>query len=164
MLGPGGVGSLAGKGISAPGPADDKLNKVIAKHLPGILPSAVPLYEEDDHDFPSGVVSPSTRLSASSSVVGLENMGSAIEGWVRKLARSAAKAVEPTTPQIQAARRTGLGVGLGPGDLIELNDAFEFETDDEDSGVAERYDTERGRSRPAGPVFYDDDRWRKKGE
>lgn len=163
-MGPGGVGSLAGKGVSAPGPADDKLSKVIAKHLPGILPSAVPLYEEDDHDAPSsGVLSPSNRLSASSSVVGLENMGGAIEGWVRKLARTAAKAVEPTTPQVQAARRTGLGVGLGPGDLIELNDAFEFETDEEDSGVVDSHDSERGRTRSAGSASRDDG-WKKKGE
>lgn len=144
MMGPGGVGSLAGKGVSAPGPAEDKLHKAIAKHLPGILPTAVPLYEEIDADTPSGLRSPSNRLSASSSVVGLENMGGAIEGWVRKIARSAAKAVEPATPQAQAARRTGLGVGLGPGDLIELNEAFELETDEEDQ--AGDY-AERGRTR-----------------
>jgi len=90
-------------------------------------------------------------------------MGGAIEVWVRKMARSAAKAVEPTTPHTQAARRTGLGVGLGPGDLIELNDAFELGTDDDDDLMASE-DTERGRRRPPSAGLHEDDGWKKKGD
>jgi len=128
MTGPGGVGSLVGKGPSAPGPAGDKLNKVFAKHLPNVAPPDQSPFEDDD-----GV---GMSLS-STNTINLENVGGAIEGWVRKLANTAAKAVEPTLAVPQLGKGVGRGVGLGPGDLIELNDAFEL-GDDEDMPEVQR--------------------------
>lgn len=123
MVGPGGVGSLGGKGPSAPGPAEDKLSKVLGK-LPSIMAPAI-----DDSDlYVSG---------ASTPTVGLEQMGSAIEGWVRKMAKTAVKAVEPMSA-VQSknqprVKTTGIRPRSVDGDMIELNDAFEVGEEDEEN-------------------------------
>lgn len=147
LLGPGGVGPLAGKGPTALGPSEDKLTKVLAKNFPGLLPA--PRNPSDDDE---------TVIAAASSpggnTIGLEQMGGAIEGWVRKLASNAAKMVEPAAGA-QAGKRgpgsdaLGLGQGRGAGDLIELNDAFEIGID-EDEEIEERH---RGRGRPDGSTW-----------
>ena len=97
LQGPGGVGTL-GKDVHGPGPAPDGLNKLFAAHLPNVAPR---------ESFES------TRSNASSS--GIENVGGAIESWVRKMAQKAVARVQPpsATP------------GTGTGDVIELTDAFE---------------------------------------
>ena len=109
LQGPGGVGTM-GKNVKSPGPAQDGLNKLFASHLPNIAPRSS---FESEH-------------SASSHTNGIENIGGAVEGWVRKLATKAAKTVQPPTP----------GGPSGVGDLIELSeDAFEVGRDeDEDDG------------------------------
>ncbi len=94
LQGPGGVGTL-GRGAS-PGPAQDGLNKLFAPHLPNVAPRA------------------SFDSTTSTSSTGIENMGGAIEGWVRKLATKAATIIEPPP-----------GGKSGVGDLIELSDAFD---------------------------------------
>ena len=97
LQGPGGVGTL-GRDVHSPGPAQDGLNRMFAAHLPNVAPRA------------------SFESTTSNSSTGIENVGGAIEGWVRKLASRAAQRV-----QAPAA-----GGRSGAGDLIELSDAFEI--------------------------------------
>lgn len=155
----GGVGTLGGKGIAAPGPPDDKFTKMVSKHIPGIIPapvtigaSAMATVFDDDYAGGSGASTPTGTHTG----LGIEQMGGAIEGWVRKLATRAARAVEPAAGAVSGslsprARTAGLGSGIaGPGgkrvggvaegDLIELSDAFELgedEVDDEDRALDE---------------------------
>jgi hypothetical protein len=96
LQGPGGVGTL-GKDVSIPGPPQDSLNKIFAPHLPNVAPRS------------------SFDSITSNSSTGIENVGGAIEGWVRKMASKAATIIE--------AQPNSSG---GKGDLIELNDAFEI--------------------------------------
>ena len=110
LQGPGGVGTMD-KEVRSPGPAQDGLNKLFAARLPTVAPRA---------SFES-------VASSSSHDYGIENVGGAIEGWVRKLANKAANTVQPPTP----------GARSGVGDLIELSeDAFEICDDEyaEDEG------------------------------
>ncbi|KAA6415088.1 MAG: carbohydrate-binding module family 50 [Lasallia pustulata] len=102
LKGPGGVGTL-GREVHSPGPAQDGLNKLFAAHLPSVAPRA------------------SFESNTSNSSTGIENVGGAIEGWVRKLARKAAATVQPPAP----SHRPGVR------DSIELSDAFEVGEDDD---------------------------------
>lgn len=104
LHGPGGVGTM-GRNVKSPGPAQDGLNKLFAKHLPDVAPRS---------SFES-------VASNSSHGNNIENIGGAVEGWVRKLASKAANTVQPGTP----------GGKSGVGDLIELSeDAFEIGDDE----------------------------------
>ena len=111
LQGPGGVGTM-GKNVKSPGPAQDGLNKLFAAHLPNVAPRTS---FESEH---------STSSHGNSN--GIENIGGAVEGWVRKLATKAARTVQSPNP----------GGKSGVGDLIELSeDAFEVGNDeDEDDG------------------------------
>ena len=102
LQGPGGVGTL-GRDVHSPGPAQDGLNRMFAAHLPNVAPRA------------------SFESITSNSSAGLENVGGAIEGWVRKLASRAARSVQPPT----------IGGKPGAGDLIELSDALDIGEDAE---------------------------------
>ena len=100
LQGPGGVGTM-GKDVLSPGPAQDGLNKLFATHLPNLAPR---------RSFES------INSASSHGNGGIENMGGAIEGWMRKLATKAASSIRPATP----------GETSRVGDLIELSeDAFE---------------------------------------
>lgn len=105
LKGPGGVGTLhggPGGGIVAPGPAEDPLNKMFAHRLPNVAPPSLPRESFD------------SVHSASST--GLENVGGAIEGWVRKVG---GKLVGSIGLEGSVAER-----GRGKmGDLIELEDS-----------------------------------------
>lgn len=103
LHGPGGVGTLGG-GTRSPGPRQDKLNKYLAHHLPNVAP-------RDSLDSVSSNVS-----------TGLENVGSAIEGWLKKAAAKAATLAE-TAGSVAGGRRSG------DGDLIELSDGLEGSDD-----------------------------------
>ena len=115
---PGGVGKLHGKGPSAPGPSAG-LDQVITKRLPSLVPPSQPPTEDDEAEFGT---SPAARS--------LENVGGAIEGWVRKIAKSAAKAVEAQPSATQGQR--DLGFRHGSDDIIEMSNAFEIGEDDLD--------------------------------
>lgn len=108
LQGPGGVGTM-GSEVRNPGPAPDGLNKLFSKVAPR-------------NSFES---------EASTASTGLENVGGAIEGWVRKIATKAAARVQSPA--------TGRGGTSGIGDLIELTNAFELgeedENDDDDSNT-----------------------------
>ena len=105
LQGPGGVGTM-GRDVRSPGPAQDGLNKLFAAHLPNLAPRK---------SFES------VNSTSSHGNGGIENLGGAIEGWMRKLATKAANSVQPPTP----------GGRSGVGDLIELSeDVFEIKGDD----------------------------------
>lgn len=96
LQGPGGVGTL-GRDVHNPGPAQDRLNKIFAPHLPNVAPRT------------------SFESVASTSSTGIENVGGTIEGWVRKIANKAVARVQSPAP----------GGRSGIGDLIELVDSVE---------------------------------------
>ena len=108
LQGPGGVGTL-GKDVRDPGPAQDKLNKMFAAHLPNVGPRS------------------SFESMHSNSSTGLEQVGGAIKGWVRKIATKA-------TNTIQSPVRGGEGAY---GDLIELTNAFAVGEDGDHEGLDE---------------------------
>ena len=95
LQGPGGVGTM-GRNVRSPGPAQDGLNKIFAKHLPDVAPRSS--HESD--------------ASESNHANGIDSVGGAVEGWVRKLASRAASTVQPNA----AGERTL------DGDLIELSE------------------------------------------
>ena len=100
LQGPGGVGTM-GRDVRSPGPGQDGLNKLFATHLPNLAPRKS---------------SESVNSTSSHGNGGIENVGGAIESWMRKLATKAASSVQPPTPRGRS----------GVGDLIELSeDAFE---------------------------------------
>ena len=146
LSGVGGVGTL-GHDVRSPGPAQDKLNQLFAPHLPNVAPRT------------------SFESVASTSSTGIENVGGAIEGWMRKMATRAAAAVQ--TPP--------LGGKSGAGDLIELMEGWELDGGSGDTDtiteerqgcrrIDEREDEERmltERFPVRGRVF--EDKGRKKG-
>lgn len=100
LQGPGGVGTMRSN-VRSPGPAQDGLNKMFAAHLPKLAPktSSESIHSTSSHGNTSGI----------------ENLGGALEGWVRKVANKASNSMQPSGP----------GGNLREGDLIELSeDAF----------------------------------------
>lgn len=146
LHGPGGVGTM-GRNVRSPGPAQDGLNKKFAQYLPNMAPP--PDQEYFTPWAPSLLdagAGTSSQYGGSGAVTPLggpgmdfQEIGGAIEGWVRKVGTQAQKLItEPGTPgQGKRSAVPVLGaVGGDLGDLIELqDDAF-------DNG-----DDARGRSR-----------------
>ena len=117
LHGPGGVGTMS-RNVRSPGPANDGLNKLFPTLEQKVAPrsSSVPGHSGSSH--PNG----------------LENVGGAIEGWVRKLANKASTSLLPPTPRGNA----------GVGDLIELSeDVFNLEQDRHNGGQRDRSTTAR---------------------
>ncbi|KAE8355064.1 hypothetical protein BDV28DRAFT_129638 [Aspergillus coremiiformis] len=118
LSGPG-VGTLD-HDTMAPGPALDGLSKFFAQHLPNLAPAHAPPNLQDSTE--------STSNPASNTSTGLDNLGGAVEGWVRKMtsrAKASFNELQQSTQSHQingAVHRTGAG---GVGDLIELNDGLE---------------------------------------
>ncbi|KAB8349691.1 hypothetical protein FH972_023707 [Carpinus fangiana] len=123
MMGPGGVGKLNSKGVSVPGPALDKLNKTFNKQVGSSVESEGP--------------------------VALQNIGGAIEGWVRNLSKTAAKLVEPPSASQQVRKQTGIDSGTG--DLIELDNSFEIGEDELPD--PSQFSDEEGRGRSRGSTM-----------
>lgn len=113
-----GVGTLD-QTSTAPGPALDGLSKFFSQHMPNLVPPPVP-----ENHRRSSFGSESTATSNAST--GLENIGGAVEGWIRKVAtrtKAGINELQQGSPNQQA---TGRGRGLwGIGDLIELDDTSE---------------------------------------
>jgi hypothetical protein len=144
LQGPGGVGTM-GRNVRSPGPAQDGLNKMFASHLPSVAPPPGQEYftpwapslldagpgTSSQHGG-SGAVTP---LGAG---MDLQEIGGAIEGWVRKVGSQAQKMLsEPSTPgQGKRSAVPVLGaVGGDLSDLIELrDDAFEIGDGEDDRG------------------------------
>jgi hypothetical protein len=117
LVGPGGVGTL-GRDVTTPGPAPDGLNTFFAQHLPRLTAPPPPVNQRKA-SFDSTV--------STTSSTGLENVGGAIEGWMRKMANRAKAGLAELqqSPQAQQGRAVGIG---GLGDLIELDDGLEGTT------------------------------------
>ncbi|KAF7198429.1 hypothetical protein HII31_00168 [Pseudocercospora fuligena] len=139
LQGPGGVGTMD-RNVRFPGPAQDGLNKLMAKHLPDVAPPRnqaslyhpdVPMYSDDPTPVASGAQTPAYP-HGNGGGMNLENVGGAIESWVRRLAT---KAAHTPTGRVTAARASvgtpGRGAG-GIGDLIEMTDEFEIGNDEEE--------------------------------
>ncbi|PGH15048.1 hypothetical protein AJ80_05673 [Polytolypa hystricis UAMH7299] len=126
LAGPGGVGTL-GRKVTAPGPAPDKLNTFVSTHLPNLVvpppPPPPPTSVPSNNFHRASMDSTSTAVSASSST-GLENVGGAIEGWVRKMATRARTGLNELQQPGSMHHGASLGIG-GMGDLIELDDSLE---------------------------------------
>jgi len=146
LAGPGGVGTMS-KSVASPGPAQDPLNKMFAKHLPDVAPPRnqqslyqpeMPLYTDaQPTPLGSGTVTPNAMANMN---VNLENVGGAIEGWMRRVAAKAKDAMDPAERRTAARASVGTpGRGArGIGDLIEMTDEFEIGDDEVEEG-------ERGR-------------------
>lgn len=143
LAGPGGVGTM-NKNVSSPGPGQDGLNKLFARHLPDVAPPRnqqslyqpeMPLYSDI-----SGASTPGSQALNNGNIK-IENVGSAIESWMRRVASKAKDAMEPTERAKMGRASVGTPVkGVhGIGDLIEMTDEFEIGGDDEDD------EGERGR-------------------
>ena len=138
--GPGGVGSLRSS-HPAPGPAEDPLNKFVERNFPSIAPSAFVELEDDPERTPrlssrtlgglrSGMHSRQgssrggTRRSfesVSSSTSTAQNVGGAIEGWVRRVAGGVGvKGLGGTSTPEEISRSA-------EGDLIELVEGWELD-------------------------------------
>lgn len=145
LAGPGGVGTF-NNNVRFPGPAQDGLNKMFAKHLPDVAPPRnqqnlltpeMPLYTDDEGTpMASGATTPSLLGNKN---MNLENVGGAIEGWMRRMASQAKGAM--ANPERRTAARASVGTpgrgAGGVGDLIEMTDEFEIggdEDEDEDYG------------------------------
>ena len=135
------------KTISSPGPGQDGLNKLFARHLPDVAPPRnqqslyqpeMPLYTDAGTPIAdSGSATPSHAVDRNL-ILDFQNLGGAVEGWMRRVASRAQAAREPQEQQ-RAARASvgtpGKGAG-GVGDLIEMTDEFEIggeESDDDDT-------------------------------
>lgn len=165
LQGPGGVGTL-GRNVRSPGPAQDGLNKKFAQYLPNVAPP--PGQEYFTPWAPSlldaGAGTPS-QYGGSGAVTPLggpgldfQELGGAIEGWVRKVGTQAQKLLnEPGTPgQGKRSAVPVIGaVGGDLGDLIELqDDAFEIGDEERNRGRSRAEETlastdERSASRSA---------------
>ncbi|KAH8690865.1 hypothetical protein BGW36DRAFT_432643 [Talaromyces proteolyticus] len=121
LSGPRGVGTL-GRDVHAPGPAPDGLNKFFSQHLPHLTapPPPIPTSRKASFDSTSSVPS-------SASYSGLENVGGAIEGWMRKVAIRAKSGLSELQQGSQTTHGQTLGIS-GMGDLIELDDGLEGTT------------------------------------
>ena len=148
LAGPGGVGTMSSNVLS-PGPAQDGLNKIFARHLPDVAPPRnqtnlyqpeLPLYTDDETPIASGNVTPSL-LPQHDGSLGIENAAGAIESWVRRMAT---RARTPTGEAGAGKKRAALGPRMslgapgkgkdGVGDLIEMTDEFEIGGDEEEEG------------------------------
>lgn len=134
------------KNVSSPGPGQDGLNKFFARHLPDVAPPKnqqslyqpeIPLYSDDV----SGATTPGSYSHAlNNGNINIENVGGAIESWMRRVASKAKDAMEPT----ERAKMGRASVGApargvqGIGDLIEMTDEFEIGGDDDEDDEGER--------------------------
>ncbi|KAL2363348.1 hypothetical protein RJZ56_003711 [Blastomyces dermatitidis] len=135
FLGTGGVGTLD-RNVKAPGPAEDKLNQFINTHLPKLavpppLPTPQPLLSSSSASYyPRASTESTSTILSNTSSTGLENVSGAIEGWVRKIARSAKAGVS----DLQQQQGGHLGIS-GMGDLIELADTLDGKRSPSRAGV-----------------------------
>ncbi|KAI5297561.1 hypothetical protein KEM56_004727, partial [Ascosphaera pollenicola] len=99
LSGPGGVGTLQSKGAAVPGPAEDQLNKFMKSHFPGLA-------RPPDHESAQG-----QPASASPAGLALEDVGSAIESWVKKMATKAKSGFDEA--QLSLRQSSGSSGGSG---------------------------------------------------
>ena len=116
-----GVGTL--DDASNPGPNQDKLNRFVRQHIPGLAPRAAS-QQQHRSSFESGS---SSTTNASTS---FDNLGGMMEGWMRKVAQRAKSNINEWQQQGQQQQQQQ-AVGIGrqapglDGDLIELDSGLE---------------------------------------
>lgn len=139
LTGPGGVGTL-GRHVRAPGPGPERLSEMFAPNGPAFVapPSHLTVFTPWtpallDPSDPSSIGSSEFAAAGANAGVGMDfqDVGGAIEKWVRRAARKAANALETNSANAHVQRGNAgvasLGaMGGGMGDLIELVDAFEI--------------------------------------
>ncbi|PPJ52858.1 hypothetical protein CBER1_11512 [Cercospora berteroae] len=141
LQGPGGVGTMD-RHVRFPGPAQDTLNKMMAKHLPDVAPPRnqtalhqpdLPLYSDEATPLGSGTATPAyPHGGGGSGGLNLQDIGGSIESWVRKLAaKSTLTPGGRQNPARTSVGTPGRGAG-GIGDLIEMTDEFEIGGDEEE--------------------------------
>ncbi|OQE16673.1 hypothetical protein PENSTE_c023G07202 [Penicillium steckii] len=119
-----GVGSLD-RTSTAPGPAMDGLSKFFSQHMPYLAPPPPPQNQRR--------TSFGSESTVTSNASGLENIGGALEGWVRKVAARTKAGINdlqqgsPNQHTMDRGRSAGTGTGtgtwgVGGGDLIEMDD------------------------------------------
>ncbi|QQK39962.1 LysM domain protein [Penicillium digitatum] len=112
-----GVGTLDPTS-TGPGPALDGFTRFFAQHMPNLAPAQLP-------DNSRSASFDSTPTVASHASTGLENIGGAFEGWVRKVATRAKAGIN----ELQQGPPTQQGSSRGRSmwrmdDLIELDDGM----------------------------------------
>ncbi|KAJ5675702.1 hypothetical protein N7462_008599 [Penicillium macrosclerotiorum] len=113
-----GVGTLD-RTATGPGPALDGLTKFFSQHMPHLAPPPPP-----QNLRRSSFGSESTVTSNAST--GLENIGGAVEGWIRKVATRTKAGISELQQGSPQTTGRGRSAGIwGMGDLIELDDASE---------------------------------------
>ncbi|EOA84026.1 hypothetical protein ACJQWK_00688 [Exserohilum turcicum] len=165
LHGPGGVGTL-GRNVRSPGPAQDSLNKKFAQYLPNVAPPPdqeyftpwAPSLLDAGAGTPSQQGGSGAITPLSGSGLDFQELGGAIEGWMRKVGTQVQKLLnEPGTPgQGKRSAVPVIGsVGGDLGDLIELqDDAFEIGDEERNRGRSRAEETlastnERSTSRSA---------------
>jgi hypothetical protein len=142
-----------GKNVRSPGPGQDGLNKLFASHLPNVAPPPGQEYftpwAPSLLDADSGTTmqhgGSGARTPLGGAGLDLQEIGGAIEGWMRKVGTQANKLLtEPSTPG--RGKRSAVpvigAVGGDLGDLIELrDDAFEIGDGEEDRGRSRSQET-----------------------
>ena len=128
LTGPGGVGDLGSGSARAPGPGPDRLADLLGSALPRFV--APPPHMTAFTPWAPGLLSPGgdgacpPGAAASAAAGGgggldLQDVGGAIEGWVRRVARRAASALEAGSGGAARRRRGGGRPGGGGGGLGE---------------------------------------------
>ncbi|RAL13690.1 putative LysM domain protein [Aspergillus homomorphus CBS 101889] len=119
-----GVGTLD-RDITAPGPAMDGLSKFFAHHLPNLAPATRPPDFDTTSDTP-------TASAVSNTPTGLENIGGAVESWVRKMTSRAKASLNDLQQATNAPNNPDSTIQIQPngrhramGDLIELHGGLE---------------------------------------
>lgn len=112
-----GVGTLDPTS-TGPGPALDGFTRFFAQHMPNLTPAQPP-------EHPRATAFDSTSTVPSNASTGLENIGGAFEGWVRKVATRAKAGIN----ELQQGPSTQQGSSRGRNmwrmdDLIELDDGM----------------------------------------
>lgn len=143
LQGPGGVGTLD-RTTRIPGPAPDSLNRILGPHLPNVEPPPyqtvyTPWLTPSDDSLDDLISFNNYRQKgiAGGGSTGMEwqDVGGAIEKWIRKTARKAATALETSSNNAKGKNvaMQAMSTGTGEGDLIELVDSFEIGEGNEDS-------------------------------
>lgn len=136
LQGPGGVGTLD-RTTRIPGPAQDSLNRILGPHLPNVEPPAYQTVytpwltpSEDALDDLISFNNYRQKGVGGGGSAGMEwqDVGGAIEKWIRKTARKAATALEASSNNGKGSdvAMQAMSAGSGVGDLIELVDSLEI--------------------------------------
>jgi hypothetical protein len=149
LRGPGGVGSM-GRNVRTIGPGSERLTELFGAHLPSVAPPEhqtvftpwTPSLIPETEGYARTAVDANGVPIDTGSGLELQDVGGAIEGWVRKMAKQASTVIAANAAASATRSKGNVGVeGLGltgdMGDLIELVDAFEIGEGEETNHASE---------------------------